>query len=136
MTTTSKTKGSYPIIIKASRQLVQEFQECELGRYEDKSVAIERGENVGEDAYPDAVTWEILDRRKQDIEICNEEELREIRWTIGSGTTSLYSWGMYRAAKTLIVRVEEAARLLGVEFTELERTWPDHPEFAVGEKMT
>jgi hypothetical protein len=120
----------YPIIIKASPRLVQEFQECEEARYEDKGVAIANGDTD----WPESVGWEILDRRKRDIEIRTEQELREIRWAIGSGTTTLFSWGMYRAAMCLIKRLEDIAPQLGVEFTRLESTWPETPEHAIGEK--
>ncbi len=123
---------AYPIIIKASKRLVQEFQDCELGRFEDKSLDIERGEKGD---WPDAVGYEILDRRKEGIEIQTEAELREIRWAIGSGTTSLFSWSMYRAACLLCKRLEQAAESLGVEFAPLELTIPESPEFAVGDRF-
>jgi hypothetical protein len=123
-----KTHG-YPIIVKASARLVEELMGCEEGRYEDKGVAVERGESD----YPDQVGYEILECRRRDIEIRNEAELRELRWATGSGTIGLQSWGMYRAALCLIRRLDEAAEALGVEFDELERCYPDSPEFGIGQ---
>lgn len=122
---------AYPLILRASRKLVEEFHGCEFGRYEDACVARERGE--GED-YPTFVGCEILDRRKEGIEIRDEVELREIRWAIGSGTIGLESWGMYRAAILLCQQIDAIADTLGIVWESHEQGYPECPEFPVGHK--
>lgn len=132
---------TFPFVIPASRKLIEEFAGCECGRWEDLG-SLETETPIPPDPVPPGVTaeggpwfcgYQILDRRREGIEIRDPQELIEILWAITTGTTALFSWGMYRAAVVLRGKLHEAAGSLGVAIPEWAAGYPESPEFGVGE---
>jgi len=112
--------AEYPIKIKVASYLIDEFANCEQGRYEDHTHEPECPACDGACA-TEPFAYDILQRWRTMIEVRNQAEAEEIYWAVSSGTFQLAEDGHLQAAQRIADTLLKAG---AIETPEIRRWYP------------